>query len=169
MLNFRFALDKDIELYFTWANDSLVRQNSINTEEISIKDHKDWFNRKVNNSNVLMYLFFNEVDEPVGQVIIEKKADWVSVGQSVAKEHRCKKYSAEMLTRSTDDFLSKFPKDTIVSVIKSTNIASLKMAEQSGFNIIKPNSIHYNYLILKGYQQNDEEYIIKSNYLLNLL
>ncbi len=169
MLNFRYAEANDVELYFKWANDSLVRQNSINSEKISLVDHVEWFNIKVTNPEVFMYLFFNEDDEPVGQVIIERKDDWVFISQSVAKEHRGKKYSTEMLTGSTDDFLSKFPKDTIVSVVKSSNIASLKMSEQSGFNVIKTDSKEHNCLVLKGYQQNDENYIIKYKRFFNLL
>ncbi len=168
MLNFRFALNDDVELYFKWANDSLVRKNSINTKQINLEDHIDWFNRKVTSPNVFMYLFFNEDDEPVGQAIIERKDDWVSIGISLAKEHRGKKYSTEILTKSTDDFLSKFKKDTIVSIIKSANIASLKMTEKSGFNIIDSKKNEHNCLVLKGYQQDIENYIVKSKRLFNL-
>ena len=115
-----------------------------------------------------MYLFLNEENEPVGQVIVERKKDWVSVGQSVAQEHRGKKYSTEMLSKATDDFLNKFPEDTIVSVVKASNGASLKMSINSGFTIVTPDNKEENNLVLKGYLQNDESYIIQAKRFSNL-
>lgn len=168
MLTFRYALSDDVKLYFRWANDATVRKNSLNTEEINLEDHIVWFNKKIENPNVLMYLFSNEHDEPVGQVIIERKGTWSSVGQSVAKEHRGKKYSTEILSRSTDNFLSKFPKETIVSVVKSSNIASLKMSKNSGFTILAPSQKSDNCLVLKGNQQDDNDYMNQSKRLFNL-
>ena len=162
MLTFRFATKNDVELYFKWTNDSVVRHNSLNSERIDLKDHIAWFNRKIEDPNVFMYVFLNEYNEPVGQSIIERKNDWVVVGQSVAKEHRGKKYSTPMLTISTDDFLEKFPKETIVSVVKVLNIASLKMSANSGFNQVKPENLDENVLVLKGYQQNDSTFIEKA-------
>lgn len=168
MLSFRHALSNDAELYFKWANDALVRRNSLNTKEIKLAHHMVWFNEKIKNPHVFMYLFLNTHNVPVGQVIIEQKENWASVGQSIAQEHRGKKYSTEMLSRSTDDFLSKFPKKTIVSVVKSSNIASLKMSRNSGFTIVPPDGKNNNSLVLKGNQQNDDHYIMKSKLLFDL-
>lgn len=159
MLNFRPAVINDLQLYFEWANDALVRNNSINTEDIDFEGHVKWFTNKINNPNVFMYVFLNPENEAIGQVIIEKKDGWASVGQSVAKEHRGKKYSTEMLAKSTDDFLSKFPKETIISVVKTSNTPSLKMSENSGFNVLILQNQKGNNLVLKGFKQNDENFI----------
>lgn len=169
MLNFRYALIGDVDLYFKWTNDSLVRQNSLNTKQIDLKDHIAWFTRKIEDPNVFMYLFTDEEDRPVGQVIIEKKENSVSVGQSVAGEHRGKKYSTEMLTTATDDFLKNFPRETIVSVVKVANIASLKMSANSGFTHVKPEGMNENVLVLKGYRQNDEKFIRESKQFYNII
>ena len=168
MLDFRFATANDVELYYKWANDAVVRQNSINTKPINHDDHIKWYVGKVNNPQVLMYVFLNETNTPVGQVIIEQKDGWASVGQSVAVEHRGKKYSTEMLTKATDDFLSKYPDETIISVVKASNIASLKMSEKSGFNVLILNEKHENNLVLKGCKQHDEIYIERAKRILNL-
>ena len=169
MLNFRYALLSDSDLYFNWANDTLVRKNSLNTDIISIKSHTKWFRKKIENPNVFMYVFLDNKNLPVGQVIIEIKNNWVSIGQSVAKEHRGKKYSTEILTKSTNAFLKKFPKETIVSVVKSSNIASLKMSINSGFNVLQKNNLNENILVLKGYKQNDKDYIAKAKRHYNLI
>lgn len=169
MLRFREALFNDVELYFRWANDAVVRQNSLNTKKINLEDHVTWFNRKIENPNVFMYLFLNEKDVPVGQVIIEEKEGWTSVGQSVAQEHRGKKYSTEMLTKATNAYLKKFPKRTIVSVVKSTNVRSLKMSVNSGLSVIDKDSLSENVLVLKGFQQHDESYIKKAKEHYNII
>jgi len=161
MLSFRFALESDIDLYFNWVNDALVRKNSLNTKKINLDDHVAWFTEKVKDPNVFMYLFLNEQQVSVGQVIIERKENWASVGQSVAKEHRGKRYSSEMLSKGTDDYLTKFPNDTIVSVVKSNNISSIKMSINSGFNVVNPNQDCDKMLVLKGSRQDDQGYIMK--------
>ena len=162
MLTFRYALPSDSELYFNWANDALVRRNSLNTETICLEDHTAWFTDKINNPAVVMYVFIDSEGLPVGQVIIELKDNWVSIGQSIAKEHRGKGYGAELLTKSTNGYLEKFPELTIVSVVKSTNIPSLKMSIKSGFNVLQENTLNDNILVLKGCNQNDEDYIKKA-------
>lgn len=169
MLTFRYASLSDSNLYFKWANDALVRKNSLNTEAISIEDHNKWFSNKINNPNVYMYVFINKVNEAVGQVIIELKNNWVSVGQSVAREHRGKKYSTEMLTKSTDSFLENHPNQTIVSVVKTTNVPSIKMSKYSGFNVLENEAVNEKILVLKGFKQHDEDYIIKAKNHYNLI
>jgi len=169
MLKYRFATIDDLDLYFKWVNDELVRKNSLNTQKIIYEDHIDWFSRKISNPNVVMYLFFNEVNIPIGQVIIEKLEKWSSIGQSVAKDHRGKKYSSEMLTKSTNDFLNIYPKETIVSVVKAANIASLKMAEHSGFILLSEENREENILVLKGYKQKNEDFIAEAKRHYNLI
>lgn len=169
MLTYRHASISDSDLYFRWVNDVLVRKNSLNTEAILLEDHRNWFSNKINNPNVFMYVFINHQNEPVGQVIIELKNDWVSVGQSIAREHRGKKYSTEMLTKSTDAFLEKFPKQTIVSVVKTTNIPSIKMSIQSGFNVLEKEAVKEKILVLKGFKQHDEAYILQAKKYYNLI
>jgi RimJ/RimL family protein N-acetyltransferase len=169
MLTFRYALPSDSDLYFKWANDALVRKNSLNTNDIKLEDHKKWFSSKIKNSDVLMYVFLDSENEPVGQVIIELKNNWVILGQSVAKEHRGKKYSTELLTKSTNAYLEKFPKRTIVSVVRADNIASLKMSVNSGLSVLENEAVDGKVLVLKGYKQDDRDYIIEAKKHYNLI
>ncbi len=162
MLRFRYATLDDSDLYFNWANDPMVRKNSINTDPILLEDHVKWFEGKINNPDAFMYLFFNDKDEPVGQSIIEFKNNWVTIGQTIATEHRGKKYGKVILTMSTDDFLEQFPERTILSVIKASNIPSLKMSINSGFNVLEDEAVDGKVLILKGFKQHDPDYILEA-------
>ena len=53
--------------------------------------------------------------------------------------------------------------------MKSTNIPSLKMSVNSGFNVLGKDSLSENILVLKGCQQNDEDYIKKAKEHYNLI
>lgn len=169
MLNYRFANLNDLELYYKWTNDSLVRQNSLNSNQVTLEDHTVWFTKKVVDPNVSMYLFLDNENQPVGQVIIEKKESGIILGQSVDKEQRGKKYSTEMLTKATDDYLARFPKETILSVVKGSNIASIKMSKNSGFNQVQSKSKDANVLVLKGFHQHDEQFIEEAKKLYNII
>lgn len=158
MLYFKFATNQHVDLYYEWASDPLVREQSINSEKINYNNHVKWFTERINNPDVFMYIFFNESNEAVGQVRIERKKDWAAIGQSIDKNHRGKKYSSSMLKIATDDFLSKNPLDTIVSIVKNNNIASLKMAKNSGFRLFIEKSKNITY-VFKGHSMNDSDYI----------
>ncbi|WP_179021407.1 GNAT family N-acetyltransferase [Winogradskyella forsetii] len=169
MLTIRLAEEKDIDLYFNWVNDPLVRQNSINSETIKYEDHVNWFSNKIKDPNSFLYLFINEDSIPVGQVMIERKGKIVSLSQSVDRNQRGKKYSSEMLTKASDRFLENHPDDTIATIVKSTNIASLKMSKNSGFTISPPDDPKFNHLVLKGALQNDKDFIIEAKHILKLI
>src|SRR5205085_124383 len=46
-LHFRFANEYDVDLYFRWANDPLVRTNSFNQAIVIYQDHVKWFQSKL--------------------------------------------------------------------------------------------------------------------------
>src|SRR5438046_984959 len=71
-LHFRFAEEKDADLYIHWANDPLVRENSYHTDAVLFNDHIKWFHSKLISDECKLYLFFNEENKPVGQVRIDK-------------------------------------------------------------------------------------------------
>ncbi|NOQ25966.1 MAG: GNAT family N-acetyltransferase [Bacteroidales bacterium] len=169
MLSFRFATKDDVDIYFKWTNDPSVRENSLASSEINYKDHVKWFLSKLNSSNAFLYVFLNEKKESVGQVRIEKLKDRIFVGQSVDIKHRGKKYSSEMLKKATDDYLIKFPKDTIISVIKKNNAPSIKMSINSGLIIVNTDDRCDELLVLKGNKQNDQGFIQASKRLYNLI
>lgn len=158
MLKYRFANINDAPLYFQWVNDASVRMNSINNDVIDYSTHLKWFTEKVNDSRVFLYIFlFN--DTPAGQVRIEIRDNYSFVGQSVDKYFRGKGLSTEMLQMGTDDFLLKHPNETIISIVKKTNVASIKMAANSGFNILDNNTENDSILVLKGKNQVNQDYV----------
>ncbi len=78
---------KDCELYYTWANDPQVRQNSFSSDLISWEEHQSWFAAKISSSQSM--LFVAEVDwKPVGQLRIDLDSGIGEISISIAKDFR---------------------------------------------------------------------------------
>jgi RimJ/RimL family protein N-acetyltransferase len=132
-LKMRIAELSDVDLYFEWANDSLVRQNSFSSEEINYQQHVNWFTNKLNSSDCFFYLFFNSQNSPVGQIRIDKSNNEKIIGISIDKNFRGKSYGLEMLNMACNHYLSKFPSEEIIAYIKENNLASINQFSKAGF------------------------------------
>jgi UDP-2,4-diacetamido-2,4,6-trideoxy-beta-L-altropyranose hydrolase len=132
-LRFRFALESDVDLYFKWTNDPLVRKNSYNQNSVNYADHVNWFSKKLSSSNCFFYLFFNLENIPVGQVRIENVSEKTIIGISIDENFRGKSYGVEMLKLATSDYLRRNPGSTILAYIKEENFASKSIFSKAGF------------------------------------
>lgn len=134
MLSFRKACMQDMELYFHWANDSLVRENSYNSKKINLEDHQKWFVSKLNDEKCNLYLFENNKKQVVGQVRIQKNKMYEAViGISIDQHFRGRGFSKIMLKLSTDSFLNTNPKFLLNAYIKERNLSSKYAFEKVGF------------------------------------
>jgi UDP-2,4-diacetamido-2,4,6-trideoxy-beta-L-altropyranose hydrolase len=124
--------EKETELYFRWANDEMVRQNSYETGKISYEDHVAWFKRKLISPDCFFYLFMMDND-PAGQVRIENKEKETVIGISLDEKFRGKGLASEMLEMACSDFFVKFPNKTVNAYIKQENTASLATFKKAGF------------------------------------
>ena len=134
MLNYRKAISKDVDVYYKWANESTVRDQSYNSQPIDFKSHIKWFNEKINNPNCSMFFFYDDNKEAVGQVRIEKNdSNNAIIGISIDSTKRGKRYATNMLEISSDNFLVSNSLFIIHAYIKESNIASKKIFKQAGF------------------------------------
>jgi RimJ/RimL family protein N-acetyltransferase len=130
----RKANESDMKLYFDWANDATVRENSYQSEPITLQNHKDWFLNKINDQNCQMLVFQNHLNQAIGQVRIQANADQNAViGISNDVNHRGKGYAAGMIAMATDLFLKEHPHLVVSAYIKTENVASAKVFEKAGF------------------------------------
>ena len=146
-LYYRHATIEDVDLYFNWSNDGVVRANSFNQQEIKYNDHVVWFRSKLNDPGCFFYLFFNEENMPVGQVRINKQQDEIIIGISIDKSFRGKSYGIEMLHKATHAYLNQNKTAKIIAYIKVENIASFTIFKKAGFvvdaEILKENQKCY--------------------------
>lgn len=132
-LRMRMATLEDVELYFQWANDQLVRENSYNSALIDHAQHVTWFTNKLRSGNCFFYLF-SEKNLPVGQVRIDRSGSETVVGISIDEKYRGKGLGVEMLNMACSDHLFKFQDREIIAYIKADNTASLKQFTKAGFS-----------------------------------
>jgi RimJ/RimL family protein N-acetyltransferase len=150
LLRIRRASLGDTKLYFDWANDSSVREQSYKSSRIDFENHKKWFETKLEDDSYMFLVFQNQEDENIGQIRIQKEnQNQALIGISIAAEHRGKGYAREMLLLASDYF-SEINKGYLINAyIKEQNRSSKQAFEKAGFefqNIINYencNSFHF--------------------------
>ena len=143
MLTFRAGTEKDVDIFFYWANDKISRENSYNPLPIEYANHVDWFTKRINAENFCFYVFLNDQEKEIGQVRIEKNNELLEaiISIVVGPDHRNKGYSSEMLLQATSDFISRNKGFKIIANIFKKNQASYKSFLKAGFSLIKEENI----------------------------
>jgi RimJ/RimL family protein N-acetyltransferase len=151
VLNFRKATLLDVQLFFEWANDPIVREQSYNSMKINFESHKEWFANILEDDSCMLLLFQNEKKLNIGQVRIQKqnkKEGQISV--SIASEHRGNGFAKEILLLASDYFLEHSKGFYIRAFIKKENMISKYAFEKSGFKFEKmidhKNCISFQYI-----------------------
>lgn len=138
MLKYRKANIDDVELFFNWANDPLVRSNSYQKEMIIYENHVNWFSNQINSDNNYFYVFLNESDLPVGQVRINKSGgDQAIIGLMIDAKFRGKGFAKEMITKASDAFLSVNSSFTILAYIFKINKSSINSFINANYKLLK--------------------------------
>lgn len=134
MLIFRTADASDVRLYFDWANDPGVREQSYHSAKIDFESHKKWFDARLEDESCLMLVFQNENKMDIGQVRIQKdKEKEATIGISVAAANRGNGHAKDMLKLASDYFLESHPDFTVNAYIKQENLSSKYAFEKAGF------------------------------------
>ena len=135
----RQALPKDVLLYFNWANDPCVRKNAISTERINEKNHRKWFQNKLDNWATTMFVF--ELDgKSFGQVRFDIEENDIFIDYSIDKFFRGKGLSVDMLRLGIEAFRKDnrhLKWNSIKGIVKLENTPSTKVFEKLYFNLDK--------------------------------
>ncbi|WP_396157225.1 GNAT family N-acetyltransferase [Flavobacterium sp.] len=135
---FREAKEKDSLLFFEWANDASVRDNSYQSEPISIETHNIWFLNKLRDDDCFMTVFENHIGDPIGQVRIQRfDNEKAMIGISSDVKHRGKGYAFKMIQMASEVFLKENPQSCISAYIKLENLASQRAFEKAGYKLDK--------------------------------
>jgi RimJ/RimL family protein N-acetyltransferase len=132
-ISMRVATSSDVDLYYAWVNDELVRQYSFQQDEIQYENHVNWFNSRIENPNFLFLVFFNQDKSAIGQVRINKNDEEVIIGISVDKNYRGFGYSFKMLRLACQHYFKNYSDNEIFAYIKLENKASIATFKKAGF------------------------------------
>ncbi len=135
MLVLRNAAINDMRQYFSWANDELVRQNSISVKVVAWEDHQKWFKNKINDKNSFLFLAESERNL-IGQVRFdcENSGAGAVISYSISNDFRGLGLAKKMLKQAIEKISKECPRIEIIKAkIKITNIASNKILIRLGF------------------------------------
>ncbi len=130
----RKVTEDDMMLLFKWANDPIVRNNSFQSKQIHLTDHKKWFSQLLNDSNQIQYILMRG-DSPVGQIrasIIDRET--ALINYSIDEKYRGLGYGSimiDLLKRKIHDDNDSI--QTLIGHVKPENAASKKCFEKNGF------------------------------------
>ncbi|WP_294520712.1 GNAT family N-acetyltransferase [uncultured Anaerovibrio sp.] len=125
-LYLRPATVDDARLIFEWANDSKVRENSFNTDDILWDDHLAWFNRTLADESTLLFILMKD-DAPVGQVRLANSDKW-QISYSIASVYRGQGYGKLILQLAENELVVEgHGGEKLYAEVKMDNIASQKI------------------------------------------
>jgi len=118
---------KDAELIYNWANDPEVRNNAVNNEPIIYENHLEWFNKKINSTESIIFIaYLNET--PIGQIRFDKNNDDWQIDYLIDSIHRGKGFGKEIVWEGMKIMNKSFGNNlTFTAFVKADNIASIKV------------------------------------------
>jgi L-amino acid N-acyltransferase YncA len=130
-LKLRQTCENDIKTYFAWVNDAKVRQYSLDTKPIQWKQHKAWFENRLDDQKCLMFVM--EADNlPVGQIRFENEngAARIDFSLDICVRGRmwAKKLVGDGITMARQYGIKNF-----LAEVKKQNVASAKTFQNVGF------------------------------------
>lgn len=162
MISYKISLaaQSDVMDLFELANDQEVRNNSFNQGNITIEEHKKWFEEKLKNKNCYFYIIRQNHDF-IGSVRFDSdEENQFTISIQIAKKYRGKGLSGKIISDATGKFLSVKSDAKIIAKIKCSNLASIKAFTKSGYEIITTESAcdDYQFHVLEYKNTNENFY-----------
>ena len=132
IFNLREITQNDWSVLLEWRNDKNTRQNSFNSDLISVGEHKEFIKNTITNTNrTLFILEYNEI--PVGSIREDKLGkDEFELSYTISPMYRGKKIGQIMMSLYLIERSGSF-----LCEVKEENIPSIKMIEKLGFKLFK--------------------------------
>lgn len=133
----------DLMLTFSLSNDPLTRQMSFNQHQISLAEHRRWFDRIIQSPHQILLVIKTRVGTnwvPLGQVRYNHRSRQISF--SLAQAWRGKKLASPALVQGIRVIKRKFKPSYIVALIKPDNFPSIKTFAAAGFYFDRKTTHH---------------------------
>lgn len=133
---------EDLQMTFSWANDSASRKMSYNNNPILLEEHSSWFLSRINNPACFYYILKFR-SEAFAQIRFEKKEDQYILSYFIDQSYRGKGLASFILSegiRKLQEDLDNKP-GKVVGYVKKENISSCLSFEK--MNFLKEDTTHY--------------------------
>ncbi len=129
----RKAVPSDVDLLYEWANEPEVRKNSFCSNRIDYREHVEWFDRMMSDTNVAQYIMMLD-QTPIGQIRLALAGDTAEISYSISPKERKKGYGELIIGLSMDKVIEDYPHiKRVTGKVKPQNDASIKCFLQNGF------------------------------------
>ena len=135
------ANEKDINIFFKWANDRKVRKSAFKSNKISWSTHKNWYQKKIKSKKTLL-LIIKKNRVAIGQVRFEKEKKFIIINYSLDRKFRGLGLGKKILSVSIKK-IKKTKKNILMGRVKKNNIRSAKVFKSLGFKGIMKKEIYY--------------------------
>lgn len=131
------ANDLDVECTFKWASDKVIRQFSLNQEEISFEGHKKWFLSKLRDPNCL-YCILRKGAESVGSIRVDysEEGNIGVVSYLIGSDFHGMGYGTRILHLMEEMVLIKFETIHLKGLVMKSNHASIRIFNKLGYDLL---------------------------------
>tara|TARA_B100001175_G_scaffold317854_1_gene336959 strand:- start:3837 stop:4295 length:459 start_codon:yes stop_codon:yes gene_type:complete len=133
-IKIRKTSSKDLDFTFFLRNENVARKNSINSKKITLKNHKIWFKKKINDKNSLYFIVMSKDSQRIGIVRYDLKDIFAYVSINIKNEFRNLGYGSIML-KETEKLIKK--NLILVANVKKSNVNSLKIFKKNKYILLK--------------------------------
>ena len=130
--NLRAVVKSDWKVLLEWRNDKITRQNSFNSDLISVSEHKEFKKNTITNTNRTQFILeYNEI--PVGTIREDRlEKDEFKLSYTISPMYRGKKIGQIMMSLYLIE-----RKGLFLCEVEEKNDPSIKMIEKLGFKFFK--------------------------------
>jgi hypothetical protein len=146
----------DLNFTFLLRNNKSVRKKFFNSKIISLKEHKEWFLKKIKNTKDLFFVIKSKKTE-VGTIRFDKHEFYYNISISILPKYQSLNLGSIAL-KNSENILKK---GMLISKIKKNNKKSLNFFLKNGYSLLPNDKSYTLYKILN----NDE--VEKNNKLIN--
>lgn len=134
----------DCEEIWVWRNHPSVRKFSFSQGEILLSDHQVWFDKRIKDKNIVMYILENSNGDKVGQVRFEILPDNIaSISVNLNPPFIGRGIGVYVITEATTTFFKEHPTVVLIQAdILADNIVSRKVFLKAGFLLQGPEMKH---------------------------
>lgn len=138
-LRARPASPNDEALLLTWANDPIVRANSLSPEPILERDHQTWFIERMRNvEGCRIYIVETMDGVPIGQVRFDLRDKVWEIDYSLDCAYRGRKLGRRLLETALQAFHTEKSDVEAVGKVRVGNHSSRRVFESLGFKALVP-------------------------------
>jgi UDP-2,4-diacetamido-2,4,6-trideoxy-beta-L-altropyranose hydrolase len=132
LLRLRPAVPDDMLLYFGWANDPEVRRQAIDTDEIALEKHREWFAARLATTRSHLFVMCAG-DLPVGQIRFDRDGIDAWIDYSIDPLFRGRGWGTQAVVLGVQQLLNCGP-ITFRADVREANLASISVFERLGFD-----------------------------------